>query len=122
MGTVWMGSWAAMLTFPLWWETRRNSSTSSSWWRPTTSLSRECVCFIYVTMLAKMGHLAKILDIPFLVPFDSAEFCAYYHTFIIFMWQSAETQWPPIFRHPGNSEFKNGSNEIFRIRCSFTFT
>ena len=33
--------------------------------------------------------------------------------FIIFapsMRQSAETQWPPIFNHPGNSEFENGSN------------
>ena len=28
------------------------------------------------------------------------------------MWESAETQWPPIFRHPGNSEFENRSNEL----------
>ena len=34
------------------------------------------------------------------------------------MRQSAETQWPPIFNHPGNSEFENGSKDI---RCPFTF-
>ena len=33
------------------------------------------------------------------------------------MRQSAETQWPPIFNHPGNSEFENGNNDI---RCPFT--
>ena len=75
-----------------------------------------------MTVLEKMGHPAKIPDMPFLVPFASAEFCAYFHIFVVFMRQRAEAQWRPIFKNPGNSEFENGSNEIFRIRCPFTFT
>ena len=75
-----------------------------------------------MTRYEKKGHPAKILDMPFLVPFASAEFCAHSHIFVLFMRESAEMQWPAIFRHPGNSEFENGSNEIFRIRCPFTFT
>ena len=75
-----------------------------------------------VTRYEKKGHPAKIPNMPFSVPFASAEFCAHSHIFVLFMRQSAETQWPPIFRHPGNSEFENGSNEMFRIRCPFTFT
>ena len=70
-----------------------------------------------VTVLGKMGHPAKTPDMPFLVPFASTEFCAHSsHIFVLFMRQSAETQWPQIFRHPGNSELEYGSEEIFRIR------
>ena len=54
----------------------------------------------------KKGHLAKIPDMPFLLPFSSAKFCAHSHIFVLFMRQSAETQWPLIFRDLGNSEFK----------------
>ena len=66
-----------------------------------------------MTVLAKTGHPAKISDMPFLVLFDSAEFCAH-HIFVLFMRQSTETQWPPI-RRPGNSKFENGSNEKYSI-------
>ena len=75
-----------------------------------------------MTRYDKKGHPAKIPDMPFLVPFASAEFCAHSHIFVVFMQQSTEMQWPLIFRHPKNSEFENGSNEIFHICCPFTFT
>ena len=57
-------------------------------------MSMFCLATIYVTVLAKMGHPAKISDMPFLVPFNSAEFCPYYDIFVLFMRQSAEPQWP----------------------------
>ena len=70
---------------------------------------------VIVTRYEKKGHPEKILDMPFLVSFASPEFCAHSHIFVLFMRISAETQWPPIFRHPGNSEFENGTNEIIII-------
>ena len=75
-----------------------------------------------MTRYEKKGHPAKIPDMLFLVPFARAEFCAHSHIFVLFMRHSAEMQQPPIFRHPGNSQFENRTNKIFRIHCPFTFT
>ena len=59
-----------------------------------------------MTSYEKKGHLAKIPDMPFLLLFASAELCTHSHIFVLFMQQNAETQWPLMFRHPGNSEFE----------------
>ena len=47
---------------------------------------------VYVTVHAKLGHPAKTGDMPFLVPFISTEFCAYYHIFVIFIRRYSDIQ------------------------------
>ena len=57
----------------------------------------------------------------FLVPFASAEFCAHSHFYPIYAAKrcdsvAADIQTPRKFR------IREWSNEIFHIRCQFTFT
>ena len=81
------------------------------WFPHTQSYVSDCAC--------ENGTSGKNTGYAVLVLLTIAEFCAYYHIFVLFMQQSAETQWPPIFRHLGNSEIENKSNEIFCISCPF---
>ena len=54
-----------------------------------------------MTVPGKMEHPAKLPDMPFLVPFTSAEFCAHSHIFVLFMRQSAEMQVAANIQTPG---------------------